>query len=140
MSTHSLRRAAAAVLAGVLCAGCASTAEPEAPTSAPAAAAAAPVDAGAPKTLARDARDQDGNFLELLEQEMKATQEAATRAREQETLARTEADRIQGMLQDALVRERRLEEQVLHARLDNVRLEKELVRARIAALSGSDAK
>lgn len=109
------------------------------------------------KSLARDERDQDGNFLELLEQrqqtieelkgritalenEAREAREGLTKVRESENLARTETERVQGMLQDALIREKSLQEQVLHARLDAVRMEKELYRAKIASLTGSDAK
>lgn len=148
----------------VLAVGCGSTTAEKAPAPGSKAEAREQDDGAAigdakrqPPAAERDERQKDGNFLELLERKqeeleslrrkigelestLKEAQTTASSAKEGETRALGEAERLQGLLQDAVARERAAEDRFFRARLDAVRAEKELYRQKIAALGQSEEK
>lgn len=157
-STQFFRSIALAmsVLSIALLSGCESTPQ-ETPKKNDVGADPEPLVRRQERTLERDERDPNGNFLELLEQKQSEIEDLRTKlsgleeraaasegesakAREAEAKAHSEVERMQGLLQDSLARERNLEEQVLKARIESVRAEKELYRARIASLSTNEVK
>lgn len=146
----------ACLIASIVLAGCKTLDEPLEIGGAPPKPSPRQETAQKPSTPQRDERQND-SILALLEQrnaevlELKKKLDAlqvkheqalgqASAARGNEEKVMKDLGRLEGLLQDALEREKNLQEKYLRVRIENVRAQQEIVRARIRSLNAGNTK